>query len=110
MSDLTEWVDGRRPPAPVALRDEVVRMLEHHDPRSGSVAERLAAAGLAGFSAVLAGPGDRSSAGALLSADALLTYACEAAAEEGHGALERLTRELAPARFARLMTEPNPNE
>ncbi len=92
---------------PASLRDEVVRMLDRHGPFDGGVPHRLAAAALAGLADVLAGPGDRSSAGRLLAADALLTYACEAAGEAGPDAVDRLVRELSPARFDELLTGPD---
>jgi hypothetical protein len=47
----------------------------------------------------------RSAANELLTADALLTYGCEAAAEEGVDALERFTREFDVAHFERLLRE-----
>ena len=70
------------------------------------VPEQLAEAGLAALAEVIAGVGARASAVRLLAADALLTFACEAAAEEGGGALERLTEALAPDRFAALLEAP----
>ncbi len=104
MIDLTEWVAARRPPMPEPLKAHVVTMLERHAPPTGDVAERLAAAALGGLAAVIDGPGGRTSAAPLLAADALLTYACEAAAESGPEALDRLTRALAPSRFDGLLT------
>ncbi len=75
-----------------------------------STADRLAAAGLAALrrsiEADSAARPDRQNAIDLLAADALLTYACEAAAEEGPEALDRFTGSLDFRRFEMLL-EPN---
>jgi hypothetical protein len=52
------------------------------DRGEGMVAERLAAVGLHVLGRVLQAPSTRSQALPLLAADALITYACEAAVEE----------------------------
>ena len=58
---------------------------------------------------VVRGPGDRASAPALLAADALLTHAVEAAAEEGRAALDSLLHSLDFDRFQALLpTEDEP--
>ena len=92
MSDLRAWLAGRSPRPPDALP------LPHPE-GSGSIPERLADAGAAALERALAGEGERRGAYELLAADALLTYACEGAAEEAAdpepallGILERLRR------------------
>lgn len=118
MTDLNRWLDARRPPPPPSLRRALEAALArwrpevplaHGSPDSagGAVAERLAAAGLAALGHVAARPSTRGAAIDLLAADALITYACEAAVEaeaDGHdGAVERLSEMLAPARFDQLI-------
>lgn len=69
-------------------------------------AELLAEASLVCLRAVLSAvPPKRAAALDLLAADALLTYACEAAAEEGATALEALARDYGPAKLAALLPE-----
>jgi hypothetical protein len=73
----------------------------------GHVSERLAAAGLEALYRVVTQPSTRPRAVELLAADALLTYACEAAvdADAGPDALERLADTLDLRRFADLLEE-----
>lgn len=102
--DVARWLDQRRPGMPPELRRAVDAALERSAPAGdGSVADRLADAGLGALSRVAGAPSERSTATELLAADALLTYACEAAAESGPDALERLTARLDYPRFARLL-------
>lgn len=89
---------------PPELRRAVDAALERSPvARDGSVEDRLADAGLGALSRVAGVAPERSTATELLAADTLLTYACEAAAEAGPDALERLTARLDYARFARLL-------
>ncbi len=82
MSDLARWLDGRRPEAPPSLRQAVREAIERGDPGAGPLPERLAEAALHALGRVVAEPSTRTQALELLAADALLTYACEAALEE----------------------------
>ena len=66
---------------------------------------RLAAGALRALQAVVARPSERDTALTLLAADALLTYACEAAAESSPEALARLTTELSVRRFSDLIPD-----
>lgn len=102
MSDPTAWLDQRDPPAPATLR-RVMDELLAGTPPSDPLPDRLAAAGLAALEEVVRQPSRRSTASTLLAADALLTYACEAAAEAGLDELERVTAELDFERFAHLL-------
>lgn len=105
MTDLTDWIERRSPAVPAPMRAALADALEV-EPGTGSgdpLPDRLAVAGLDALERVLAGPGDRSAAATLLAADALLTFACEAAAESGPGELDRVLGELDPARFAVLL-------
>lgn len=72
---------------------------------SAPLYDRLAAAGLAALQDVVGRPSERGTATTLLAADALLTYACEAAAEAGPDALDRLTASLDFARFSHLIED-----
>jgi hypothetical protein len=74
------WLDRRTSQAPPALR---VRVAEYALAASGdSLAALLAAAGQAALTRVLSHSGDRSAALDLLAADALITLALRAQAEE----------------------------
>jgi hypothetical protein len=107
LTDLGRWLDHRRPAAPPVLRQAVLDAVQHGDPGVGPVPERLAAAGLEALYRVVTQPSTRSRAVELLAADALLTYACEAAveADAGPDALERLADTLDLRRFADLLEE-----
>ena len=77
MSDLESWLSGRLPPAPEAMSS----WLRQGDVEAVPLAVR--------------NPGrNRDSAFHLLTADALLTYACEAAATEADEVGEELRRVL----------------
>lgn len=78
--DRSDWLRKRRPPAPVALGEAVGSVLR--DARAGSMVQLTARAGRARLAEAARRPGRvRASAFALLTADALFTYACEAALE-----------------------------
>lgn len=106
------WLDAREPGPPAELRERMLAALAEVA-ASTPVPAVLAEAGLtcfrAALSAVHAGTSQRTGAGLtptaldLLAGDALLTYACEAAAEEGSEALAALAREYGAARLARLL-------
>jgi hypothetical protein len=91
MSDLGPWLDDRSPPPPRALRSAIDRALEHTMSREaesekrapqGDVLSLLAESADDCLAAAAATPGRvRRAAFELLAADALLTYACEAALE-----------------------------
>lgn len=72
-------------------------------PAGPDVHSQLAAAALHALRGVVAGPADRRVALDLLAADALLTAACEAAAEIGPEAVDRLVADLDPTRFASIL-------
>jgi hypothetical protein len=58
----------------------------------------------------LAAGDDRSAALHLLAADALITYACEAAADDSGAAFEAVARAAAPERLALLLDTDGPRE
>jgi hypothetical protein len=69
------------------------------------IPEALAGAAFSCLRAALAGGADRSAAWDLLAADALLTYACEAAAERGPDGLSALGRVVSAERFMQLLAD-----
>lgn len=105
MTDARRWVRERRPGAPPSLAAAMDRVLAGMPASGGDVPEELAAAGLSALERVVGGPAGRASAPTLLAADALLTYACEAAAAEGVETLERLVSGLGLDRFESLLRE-----
>lgn len=97
------WLERREPRAPEPL---FARMAEALSGRAeADVPEALAGAALACLRAAVEGGRDRAAAWDLLAADALLTYACEAAAEAGPDVRAVLERIAPPDRFARLLAE-----
>ncbi len=92
---------------PEELRRAVAAAMERAPGGVTAVPERLAEVGLGALSRALGGT-NRSAATDLLVADALLTYACEAAAEAGPAALDRLTGALDLTRFATLLEPRTP--
>jgi hypothetical protein len=98
------WLARREPVPPPALGAAL-----HAATMDRPVPHSLVAAALARLQRVLASSGDRTAAADLLAADALLTYACEAAAEQGGEVLAATTAEIAPTRLARLLP-PETNE
>ena len=79
MSDIRTWIEARRPAAPMDLGPWL-----RADAESDSMTERLTLLARMALDEVRARPGRiRKSAFQLLAADALVTYACEAALEEG---------------------------
>ncbi|HEX7048732.1 MAG TPA: hypothetical protein VF188_00870 [Longimicrobiales bacterium] len=120
---VLEWLDARQPAAPEGLRARMAeavsapataRLAAEHcaagaaapgaaPTRGAWLAAVLAAAAVVTMRRVLAAPGGRAAAYDLLAADALLTYACEAAAEAGLDALEATTHAHDPVRLAELL-------
>ncbi|HEX6938366.1 MAG TPA: hypothetical protein VF158_03065 [Longimicrobiales bacterium] len=121
------WLEARRPEPPPGLRDRMLEAVRavggppRADGRDGaaaperrpasvpegvpSVAALLGEAALDRLRVVLAAPSGRDAALDLLAADALLTYACEAAAEAGPEALDATARVYGPPRFEALLRE-----
>jgi hypothetical protein len=84
---IVDWLEHRSPPAPDGLRKRMVRELGGAGGREAvgveGPATALGAAAMAALTrAMSVGGADRDVAMDLLAADGLLTYACEAAAEE----------------------------
>jgi len=83
---LSDWLDRHIAGAPVALRERV-RQHAVAVRAEASIPATLAAAGAEALSGVVAHPGDRSVALDLLAADALITLALLAQAEQAPAAL-----------------------
>lgn len=83
---VADWLDRHTSQAPAALR---ARVTEYALAASGGTrADALAAAGHSALNRVLSHPGDRSAALDLLAADALITLALQAQAQEEPERLE----------------------
>ena len=102
MSDAQRWLDARPRPLPSPLR-EAVRVAVERTSAGTDLPSRLAMAALDLLRSVARGPTDRRVALDLLAADALLTAACEAAAERGPQDVARLVSELDLPRFASVL-------
>jgi len=95
MVDLMAWLAEREPAPPEELRRRLVSAVAER----GSSGETLGVAAMAQLHETLTRPGrDREAAFHLLVADALLTYACEAATdkEDMEGSLCDLLERLDP--------------
>jgi hypothetical protein len=106
LTDLRRWLDARQPPPPPSLRTALDEAVVKWDPQQGGVPVRLAAVGLEVLAQVVRAPATRADALTLLAADALITYACEAAfdddpAERGDP-VEAVLDALDMGRFGRL--------
>jgi hypothetical protein len=97
------WLAAREPHAPPPLRDRMDSSLAAFDGDTSSMPHILAEAGLACLKEALQLGPARPAAFPLLAADALLTHACEAAAEAGPDALAKLCAALDLRRFAELL-------
>ncbi len=95
------WLEQREPRAPEPLFARMAAALSRRT--ETDVPAALAGAALACLRAAVEGGRDRAAAWDLLAADALLTYACEAAAEAGPAARAVLDRIASPDHFARLL-------
>lgn len=96
------WLAGRTPAPPAALRARLDEALGSVDDAAG-VPAALAEAALARLHDALALGDERAAAFELLAADALLTYAFEAAAELGVETVAALAEAYGPARLATLI-------
>lgn len=85
MTALADWLDGHTAAAPPALRARVRE--QALEASAESLPATLAAAALRALGGVVAHPGDRSVALDLLAADALITLALLAQAQQAPGEL-----------------------
>lgn len=99
VNDAIDWLDARKPPAPEDFLHRLRRAVQHHGDPAADLTHVLADSGLALLQSALRVGSDRSAAYDLLGADALLTYAFEAAAEKGTDAVIALAEEYGIERF-----------
>lgn len=99
VSAAIAWLESRKPPAPEDLLHRLRRALQRHGDPSADLPHILADTGLALLQNALRVGDDRSAAFDLLGADALLTYAFEAAADQGSAAVLALADEYGLERF-----------
>lgn len=106
MSGAVAWLEARHPDAPAGLMQRMRDALDAvaADART-PVWRALAEAAVERLRVALPRAEERDGALDLLTADALLTHACEAAAEEGPESLEALVRDYGAERLAALLGE-----
>lgn len=101
-----DWLRERHPQTPASLAERMQLALKRVEASSATpVWQSLAEAAQDRLRVALPHAEERPAALDLLAADALLTHACEAAAEEGADALETLTTRYGATRLAELLTE-----
>jgi hypothetical protein len=98
-ADAMVWLEQRQPPPPHDLERRLHRALERTTSQAASVPELFADAAFEALASAARHGADRSAANDLLTADALLTYAMEAAAEAGADLLARVVGLLDVKRF-----------
>ncbi len=101
--EVLAWLDARESPPPPELRQRMAEALANV--KSETVPGALAEGALACLEATVARPEERASALDLLAADALLTYALEAAADLGAETLRRIAEEYGPEALGRVLPE-----
>jgi hypothetical protein len=98
-----EWLERREPPAPPRLFERMHAALEGSTHTAARLDAIFGEAALVCLRAALDKGDTRAAALDLLAADALFSYACEAAAEVGPEAIERFARDFGAARLADLV-------
>jgi hypothetical protein len=101
--ETLDWLARRQPPPPFDLERRLMRAVERTQSSATSVADVLADAALESLTSAARAGADRTAANDLLTADALLTYAVEAAAEKGGDRLDALLARLNLSRFDDLL-------
>lgn len=111
-AEAIAWLERREAPPPPALQErmrEAIRTVEARSEggpgEAAGIEETLARSAFHCLGASLAEDRGRAGALDLLAADALLTYAFEAAAERGPEAVSALAERRGPARLALLLAE-----
>lgn len=90
IDDAILWLAAREPAVPAPLLEHTITVLRSAEIAEASLPELLARCGMTALERAVKIGDDRAGAADLLAADALLTWACEAAAEQGDDALECL--------------------
>lgn len=105
MSTVYAWLDERRPVAPAQLLARVRRALPDDGAASDTypdIQTSLGDAAVSSLARALEGGSAREAGLDLLAADALLTYGCEAAAEQGVSAVIEFAKRYGATRLATL--------
>lgn len=102
MMNSLAWLEPRIADAPESLRAQMLNAVQETSP-DAELPDLLANAAMLCLRRSLRAPADRASALDLLAADALLTHACEAAAENGVDALLAFTKSWDTTRFQTLL-------
>ena len=109
LAEVMAWLDAREPQPPPELRAHIDRALERQVSVEGGagdpVVTMLAEAALDALGIAVERCDDRAAAHDLLAADALLTYAMEAAASIGSDAVEAVARAYGGNRLVALIPE-----
>jgi hypothetical protein len=100
-----DWFDRRQPGPPFELERRLLRAIERLPAAETTVALTLAAGALDALRDAARAGDTRRAANDLLAGDALLTYAFEAAAEQGNATLDQLARDFDVGRFEALLRE-----
>lgn len=102
MSTCSDWIEARTPAPPADLEQEVLRDVEDVA-RGLPLPAALAEAGVQALRDAIEIGDERSAAWRLLAADALLTYAIEAAAEQGLDSVDAVVETWSPAMLSRAL-------
>jgi hypothetical protein len=103
MTAAREWLMVRISDAPDGLRERMLAALNDTNANDGKTQDLLARAATACMQRAMTEQPRRDCALDLLAADALLTHACEAAAEQGSEALAAFTGSWNAERFEQLL-------
>ncbi|HEX6694882.1 MAG TPA: hypothetical protein VF035_09320 [Longimicrobiales bacterium] len=107
-ADVLSWLEAREPRPPAELLAHMRRVVEEQtaaDTPRGDITTILAEAALRAFAVAVEHCDDRAAATDLLAADALLTYAMEAAAGTGGDAAAAIARVYGGTRLIELIPE-----
>lgn len=107
MTGTQEWLTFRLAGAPDGLRERMLAALDDAANAEAATHDVLALAAAACMQHAMTEQPRRDCALDLLAADALLTHACEAAAEQGGDALAAFTASWNAERFEQLLQAPS---
>lgn len=105
LDDAITWLAAREPVVPAPLLEHTIGILRSAQIAEDAMPELFARSALVALQRAAGLGDDRTAAADLLAADALLTWAFEAAAELGDDALNRLTMAMDVSTFQALHDE-----
>ena len=108
VADVLSWLEAREPRPPAELLTHMRRVVEEQAAAgtpTGDITTILAESALRAFAVAVEHCDDRSAATDLLAADALLTYAMEAAAGSGGETIDAMARAYGGSRLIELIPE-----